>query len=530
MFANFGKYMRFIARRERIASALWLVGILGFVFFLAALYPGLFPTKEALESMAATLDTPGMIAMMGPVYGRGSITPAIAMSQECLMWVAMGAIIMNILFVNRHTRVDEELGRHEMLASLPVGHLSGSLATIKSAFILNAAISLLGAFGIMIINIEGSTAAGAFAYSLSVGAQGMVFASITLLAAQLFSTARGSLGVSFALLGLSYVLRAMGDMSGNVLSFISPMGLGLKIEAFYTNDFTPIIVLFIESIIIAGVALAINTRRDVGAGVFAARKGRAEASKTLLSPFGFAWRLSRANFIAWSIAFFIIAAMYGTVVGELDTFVKGNDMIRQMIEAQGGTGSLAESFLPLLCTIMALLSTIPVVGTINRIRVEERRGRMEQIYACSVSRISIYVSFVAIAVVESFVFMLLSGIGLYATAQGTGLLPFGMIMNAAFVYVPAILLFAGIMALLVGVLPRMTSLTWVLFVYSFLTMYFGRLFDMPEWATRISPFGNIPSIPVQEFKVLPLVVLCVVAEVLSDIGYFAGYRKRDVKL
>jgi len=528
VFANWVKYMRFIARRERVVGMVWVAGLVGAVAFMAALYPGLFPTKEALVSMSASLDMPAMVAMLGPVYGLDVITPAIAMAQQNLIWIAIAAIVMNIFFVNRHTRVDEELGRHEMFASLHVGKLSGSLATIKSAFVLNAVISVLSALLIIAINIDGSSVAGAFSYALSIGAQGMVFASVTLLAAQLFSTARGSMGVSFAAFGLAYMLRASGDMAGNALSVISPMGLGLKVQAFYANDFTPVIILFIEAVVIAGAALLVNTKRDVGAGVFAARKGRTNANRFLQSPFGLAWRLSRNNFIVWAIAFFLFGAMYGTVIGELDNFVESNDIIKQMLEAQGGSSSLADAFLPMLCGIIALVASIPVIGTINRMRGEEKRGRMEQIIARAVPRAAVFCSFSIIAVAESIVFTFLSAFGLYATSQSTGILPFETILGASYVYVPAILTLAGITALLVGLLPKLAALVWALFGYSFLMMYFGRLFDVPEWAVRISPFGNTPSVPVQEFSAAPLIILCAIALVMTVTGFFAGYNRRDV--
>ena len=528
MTANFYRYARFVARRERVASLVWIAALTLSFAGIAAMYPGLFPTKESLLSLTATLNTPAMVAMMGPVYGLERINPAIAMSQECLQWFAIAMAVMNIFFVNRHTRVDEELGRHEMLASLPVGRLTGSAAVITAAFVLDVAISLLSAIGIIILKTEGVTATGALVYTFSIGMQGFVFAAITLLAAQLFSTARGCIGSSFALLGLSYVMRASGDMSGNVLSAISPMGLGLKVEAFYTNAFWPIAALLAEGVVITLVALVVNTRRDVGAGIFAARKGKQNASRFLQSPFGFAWRLSCGSFIAWAVAFLVLGAMYGTVIGELDSFVKGNDMIRQMIESQGATASLAEAFLPMLCGIMAMLAAIPVIGAITRLRIEEKRGRMEQIYARAVSRAAMFASFATIAVVEAAVFTLLSTVGLYATSQSTGLLSLKTLAGAAFVYLPAILTLAGVAAVLVGLLPKLISLTWALVCYAFLMMYFGRLFDVPQWAVRISPFGNVPQLPVQEFRAAPLVALCVIAFALTVAGYFAGYRRRDI--
>jgi len=37
------------------------------------------------------------------------------------------------------------------------------------------------------------------------------------------------------------------------------------------------------------------------------------------------------------------------------------------------------------------------------------------------------------------------------------------------------------------------------FAYSFAMVYLGRLFNLPDWTTRITPFGQVPQIPVQSF-------------------------------
>ncbi len=145
MTANFGKYVGFICRRERIASLIWIAAVTVSVVVFASLYPGMLPDQEAILGYQAMLDVPTMAAIMGPGYGKEALTPAIVMSHECSIWFAIAVIAMNISFVNRHTRKDEELGRFEMLSALPVGRLSGSLAAVTSAFVLNAVI--YGCFG-----------------------------------------------------------------------------------------------------------------------------------------------------------------------------------------------------------------------------------------------------------------------------------------------------------------------------------------------------------------------------------------------
>ncbi|MDR1600100.1 MAG: hypothetical protein LBS11_09590 [Oscillospiraceae bacterium] len=526
--AGYARYSRFIIRRERVVGLIWLLAMPLAAFGLASLYPGLLPTPESLLSMASTMNTPAMVAMMGPVYGLDSLTPAIAMSQECLIWFAIASILMNIFFVNRHTRVDEELGRHEMFAALPVGRLAGGASVIVDALVMDVVITILTALLLIALDVGGTTAAGAFAYASSIGAQGFLFAAVTLLTAQLFSTAHGSMGAAFAFMGISYIMRASGDVSGGALSLISPMGLGLKVQAFYANAFWPIAALIAEAVAVAALALVVNARRDVGSGVFPARKGRDSASRFLQSPLGLAWRLSRGTFIAWAVAFLTLGAMYGAVLGELDSFVEGNDVIRRMLEGQLGAKSLVDAYIPLLGCVMALIASIPVVNTVNRLRAEERRGRLEQVYARAASRRAMFAGFAAIAAAEAVVFTFLSAFGLYVSASGTGLVSLGAIMGASFAYVPAILTLAAVAAMLVGIAPRLTALTWALFGYSFIMMYFGRLFDMPTVLPRLSPFSAVPQLPVEAFRAVPIAVMCGLSALMCGVG-LAGYRERDTR-
>ncbi|MDR2749528.1 MAG: hypothetical protein LBC41_02605 [Clostridiales bacterium] len=527
MFANFPGFLRFLVRRERVTSVIWLAAMSISAVVIASLFPGILPTEEAMQGMALTLNSPAMVAMMGPVYGLDALNPAIVMAEECLIWFGIASIIMNVFFINRHTRVDEELGRDEMLAALPTGRMTGATAAITGALALNLAISLLTFLLLSIFGIEGVTLSGSFVYAFSIGMTGFVFAAATLLFAQLFSTARGVTGAAFAFMGLSYIIRAYGDMSNSSVSLISPMGLGLKVEAFYSDRVWPIIILFIEGLVISAIALAICSVRDVGAGIIPAGKGKSHASRFLKSPLGLAWRLTRGGTIGWAIGMVAIGLSYGSVIGELETFVQGNDTIRMMLEGRGGASSLAEGYLAMLAAIMSLIAAIPLVLTVNRLHGEEKRGRMEQISALSIPRDRLLVAFTILAVIQAFAMPVLYVLGLYAAVGNTGILPFGMIMQASLAYIPALLLMVGLAVVLSGYAPKFISLIWAVFAFSFFTFYFGRLTELPEWVSHISPFDNIPQIPVEEFSAVPLVILCVIAAATFVAG-FAGYKKRDL--
>lgn len=525
--SGFGKYFSFLVRRERMMSPVWITCVAGTAILFTGMYPGLFPDRQAMLAMAATMNAPAMTALMGPVYGLEAISSAIIMAQECLIWYALIVAVMNIFFISRHTRSDEELGRHELFRALPVGRLTGAVSALFGAFLLNLMISLLIASGILWLNIDGTTIPGAFAYALSIGTQGFLFAALTLLAAQLFSTSRGVTGSVFAALGIFYIIRAYGDMSGSGLSVISPIGLGLRVSAFYEDSFVPVAILLIEATVIGVAALAVCAGRDLGEGVIPARKGRAHASRFLRGEFGLAWRLSRGVLFAWGAAALAIGVTYGSVIGEIDTFISGNELYEQILEASGSGNSMADNYTAMVFSVGSLLASVPVINLVNKIRSEEKHGRLEQIFAKAVPREKTLLSYIVLAFIESFVFLILMALGFFIPAQSTGGEGLTALMEAALSYLPALWLMLGLCVLLIGLLPKLTSLVWAVFAYSFAMLYFGRLLDLPEWTWKLSPFGSIPQLPVQKFTAAPLIILTVLAAAFTAAGVM-GFRRRDV--
>jgi ABC-2 type transport system permease protein len=474
--------------------------------------------------MAATMQNPAMVAMMGNVYGTESLTQASVMAQECLLWFMIAAAIMNIFLVNRHTRTDEEKGRLEMIRALPVGKLTGSLAIIKFAFAVNVLISITSAALLLLLGIGGTTLVGALVYGFAIGAVGFVFAGISLLGAQLFSTANGVNGFGFALLGLSYVIRAVGDVSGSMLSNASPFGLGLKAEAFYSNSICPLLILFFEGVVLSVIALAVCAFRDHGSGVIPAKKGRAGASIFLRSPFGLALRLSRASALGWGAGMLLLGASYGSVCTQIDSFVAGNEMVMKVL-ASNGAFSILDNYVSMILLISSILAAVPVVLTSIKIHGEERCGRLEQILVRAVPRTKLYCGFLLVAVIESFIMQLLFSAGL-ALASG-GALNLAEIIKADLSYLPAIWVLMGLAVLLVGILPKLTPLVWLALGYSFIIMYLGRILDTPKWMENVSPFGSIAEQPVQAFEPVPLAVLSLIAAALTAVGLWR-FKSRDI--
>lgn len=130
LFSNTGILTRFIIRRDRIRIPIWIITLSAFTCLVAISFTTLYVSELDRQVMAETMKNPAMTAMVGIGYGIDDYTIGAMMAHQMLLITAIVIGIMNILFVVRHTRADEEDGRIEMIRSLPAGRLSNLSATI----------------------------------------------------------------------------------------------------------------------------------------------------------------------------------------------------------------------------------------------------------------------------------------------------------------------------------------------------------------------------------------------------------------
>ena len=78
-------------------------------------------------------------------------------------------------------------------------------------------------------------ASGSVAFGLALAGSGVLFTAVAAVAAQLSAAARTARGIAFSVLGLAFVLRAVGDGSSGTLSWSSPLGWSLQVRP-YAGD------------------------------------------------------------------------------------------------------------------------------------------------------------------------------------------------------------------------------------------------------------------------------------------------------
>lgn len=529
LYNETGTMTRFIIRRDRIRFSIWLIALSLITIVNASAFSGLYKTEQERQAIAETMKNPAMTAMIGPGYGLDHYTEGPMMAHQMLLFTAIFVAIMSILLVARHTRADEEEGRIELIRSLPVGRLSPLSATMTVLIAMNMLLGVIISVGLYSLQIESMDLEGSLLYGAVLGTTGIFFSAVTALFAQVSSNARGTIGLSFSALGIFYFIRAIGDVSNETLSWLSPLGWGLKTEVYVNNHWWPILLTMLFAIIILIFAFYLNTIRDVGSGFIPAKPGQKHASRFLKSPVGLAFRIQRTGMITWAIGMFILGVSYGSVFGDLESFFSTNEMMSQMLPPIEGV-TLTEQFVSMLMSVISMICTVPALMFMLKLKGEEKRNRTEHLLTRAVSRKRVMGSYLMLSILLGFVMLFLAMLGLWSAATSVMEDPisFRLLIKAAMVYLPAIWVMTGLTVLIVGMFPKFSGFVWLYLGYSFLVVYLGGMLKFPGWMENLSPYGHVPQLPVEEINYISISILISIAVCLIAIG-FIGYRKRDIE-
>jgi len=525
-----GTLIRFILRRDRIRVPAWLAAITLVQVTAPSTYEGLYPTEADRLNQASVIgENPAMKAMTGPGHGiDGMYTYGAMMGNEYLGFMVIFVALMSVLMVVRHTRAEEEAGRAELVRANAVGRHAPLTAALVATAGTNVVLGLLVALGMGFSGVDSIDWAGSFVFGAAFTAVGLVFAGIAAVTAQVSQYSRAAAGMAGALIGVAYGVRAIGDVSDNGLSWLSPIGWAQASAPYVDNNWWPLALAAAVTAALAAAAYTLSNRRDVGAGLRAERTGAAAASPLLGTPAGFAWRLQRSSIIWWTIAMFIAGLAYGSAVDVMEDYAD-NQTIQDMLDDIGGA-TITESWLSMIIAILAIVCTIFAIIAALRPRREETSGRAELALSTGLSRTGWVGTHVAIAMLGGAALLLVSGIGIgigAASAMADAGF-FWHVLGATLAYAPALWLTAGLTITVFGLVPRAIGLAWALLAYAIFVVYLGGLLQLPGWMQDLSPYTHIPRMPAAEFTALPLIILTVIAGGLVAAG-LAGFRRRDLE-
>ena len=514
--------VRFILRRDRVRLPVWIVGILLLVLSTAASIGDLYPTQADLDTAAATAsDNGALLALQGPDYGLDTLGGQVVFNMGAFGYVVVA--LMGMFLVGRHTRADEETGRTELLRATVLGRNAPVTAVLLVAA---GAFAVLGALIALSLMSQDLATEGSVVYGAAMGGFGLLFAGVTAVTAQITEHNRTALGTAGAVLGASYVIRAIGDIGDGTLSWFSPMGWAMGSRPFAGERPWTLLLLAGATLALVGVAYALLGIRDLGGSLVPPRPGPARASTALTQPLGLATRLQRGSLLGWAAALALTGVAYGSVGQDVGDLIGDNQAVEDII-AQAG-GSLTDSYFNTSLLMMALITGGFAVSSVLRLRGEETSGHAEVLLATAVSRTRWAASHVTVAIAGSALIMLLAGLGMGITyaviASDAGQI--GRLTGAALAFVPPLWVVIGLTFALFGLVPRAVAAASGALGLFVVIGLFGQLFELPDWLIDVSPFQHVPKVPIEGFSLGSTAALVAVAAALLAVG-FAGFRRRD---
>jgi ABC-2 type transport system permease protein len=526
---------RLALRRDRVTLPAWIVGLSFFMGATSALFVSDLADKQNLVEETTMVATNAGMRLIGLTSG-----PSVGgyMLHRDFVTIAILAAVMSTLAVVRHTRQNEELGRAELVGAAVVGRYAGLAAAVIVTTAANLVLWLALALGMVVagLPVGGSLLAGA-----SVAGVGLVFTGVAAVACQLSSTGRGAIGLTAAVLGVSFLVSGIGNMAGTVQggtrvesawpAWLSPIGWGQQTRPFNDGGWWPVVLFVLAfAALLAGAAVLVP-RRDVGRGMWAERRGHARAPRTLLSTTGLVWRLQRGALIGWGIGLL----GFGLILGSMSEQVRDvQGATADWYAETAGSSQLLEAYRASMMSMAGMFVAIYVVQILLRLRVDEAGGTAESVLAGGVSRPRWVLAHVVNAAVGALVLVLLFGVGMGVgggLALGGVASQTGDMVVAALVQLPGIFVLGAAVVAVVALVPRWAApISWALLVVTLVIgPMFGEGLNLPQWVRDLSPFTHTPMAPAVEVAATPVLALSGLVVALGVAGVLV-IRRRDLHL
>ncbi len=531
-----GRLVRLAVRRDRHTVPAWWAGLGLFVAATAAMFTEDLARQEDLVSETELVATNAGMRLIGLTSG-----PSIGgymLHREYVTLAALAAV-MSTFAVIRHTRQDEELGRAEMLGSTVVGRQAGLAAGVLVALAADLGLALVLGTAIA---VNGLPVEGAFLAGASVAAVGMVWVGVAAVTCQLSSTTRGAAGIAMGALGIAFLLSGVGNMIGTVdevelrvtsawPAWLSPIGWGQQTRPFADALWWPLLIAVIVTAVLLVVAVVLDSRRDVGRGLWAERRGPAQASQLLRSPSGLVWRLQRGVFLGWGVAL----TGFGLIFGSLTEQIQGLEGdAKDWWTEFGGVDQVVEAYQVSMIQMAGMFVAMYAVQALLRMRVDEVDGTLEPLLAAGVTRTRWWRAHLANVVAGSILLMA-------AFAGAMGLTTGRVVGNtgtqvrdllwAGLVQVPGIVVLAAVVVAIVCLVPhRSVAASWTVLLATLVAgPMFGPGLGLPGWLQGLSPFTHSPQAPAAPVGVVPLLALLGLALCFAGAALLA-LRHRDLSL
>ena len=506
--------IRAYLRRGRWGLLVWVLAL--------GLLPGLmavstrigYPTQADLSQFAReSMANLSEVALRGPIFAEttGALVAWTLASSGSLV----GAVAALVLVV-RYARGDEQAGRIELMLAGRLTRAQQLRAALGVVGLAGVGVGAVAAVGLLAV---GMPAPGSALLGAVLCCSILFFVGVGAVVSQVATSPRAAGMLGGAVLTVSLVVAAVGDVTGTPVVWLSPFGWARHAQAFVADRWWAPLIALAAAGLLAWWAAALNRGRDYGAGLIAARPGRAHAASWIRGPLSLAVRLNRAPALAWGAVMAFLGALIGSVVPTLDAQLAGTAFAD--FAARRG-GAVGEVFFAFVVYVLAQVGTAAALAVLLGLRADETGGLAEPVLARGVGRIR----WAASGLVAAFLTGMVASLALVV---GAGVSGRWSLAASALAYLPTVLVVLGLGMALLGWAPRAAvAASWAvlgLLLFTDLLSEFGLL--PADVVARASPFaatftalftGDLPGV---------MIALTLTGVALATLG-LVGLVRRDL--
>ncbi len=483
---------RFVGFRTMRSGAVWGLVFGLYVYDNAFAFDSIAPTAASRNQLLTAMGgNAGLKALLGDAHQittRGGFTDWRAIGVTSLV-----AAIWALLAATKYLRGEEAAGRWELFLA---GRTTMRRAALNALAGLGAGVLAMYVLTALLTTVVGTrpgvgiSPGRSLLFALAVVASAAEFAAIGAVASELMHTRSRATGLTVAVFGAAFMVRALGDATASVhwLVYVSPLGWVEQLRPLAGAQ--PLWLLPIAGLVaVCAVATVLLADRDLGASVLAGKDTAAPRLGLLGSPAWFALRLSWGTVASWLAVTVVAGLLYGSVArsageafassGMLRKFTgQLTHLMRRQLQLAGTRVFAGVVFLILMTLIMAY-----VASAMGRVREDEAEGYIDNLIVRSVSRQRWLAGRASLILAVTVIAGLLGGLAFWVTAasQHAGLTLGGLLQAGLNSAAPAALLL-GIGVLAFGYVPRLTAvICWGLLAWAFLLDMLGSAVKVNHW-------------------------------------------------
>lgn len=444
--------------------------------------------------------------------------------------LAVVLAVWAMLAATRITRGEEDAGRWDVLLA---GRLPVTTVVARHLAVLIAASLLAGTAVFAGLTAAGAAAGGAAVHSAGLALSGVFFTAVGTMAAQVFATRASASGAAVAVLGISMLLRMVGDGVAALgwLRWLSPFGLMALTRPYDGNRIWPLLALSAAGLVLAAAAAAAAGRRDIRDGYLRAPSGRAPRMRLLGSVQAFAVRRLVRPLAAWSAGVGAYYLLIGVLAVSMADFLTDNPHFADLAAQAGFAGlGTVQGYTATLFALLAVPAGAFAAVRLATLAADETGRRLTLLFAQPLTRTRVLTAEITAALGGVIVLTTVAGLATWSGTQAVGAeLGLTAALSGAWNVVPIALLCLGAGVLALGWAPRAVTLIGSLpATGGFLLKVIADSSDWPAWVGRLSPFAHLAAVPGEPVN-WPAALLMTTAATLASVVGIIGYRLRDVR-